>query len=60
MNWKKVSAAALGGLALAIRLDYHAWKQNPTLKFDWYAALPRYIQGAFLGALTAIGLMASE
>lgn len=52
--------AALGGLAVAVRLDYHAWKQNPTLKFDWYAALPRYIQGTFLGAATAMGLMAYD
>ena len=56
-NWKAIIGAAITGFLVAARLDYHAYMQAPPgTPFDFKKAVPRWLEGAFLGALAAIGI----
>ena len=56
----KALAGAASGLLAAVAVDVHAWRQFPDEPFAWDLALPRWIAGAALGAIAALGVQVPE
>lgn len=60
MNWKAILAGAVSGAISAAGTDFGAfrsWKSfQDAARYDWPTAIFRWVQGAILGALGALGL----
>jgi len=61
MNTKQILLIALSvgvGLVSAVQTDMSSYKRakrsDPTAKFDWGVAVPRWIKGALTGAIGAV------
>lgn len=63
IDYRKVLVGMAGGVVLAARLDLHAFnfarEKDPSAKFDFKKAVPRWIEGALGGAIVAMGWQAS-
>lgn len=55
MTVKKIIAGAVSGLLAAFVVDINSWSKSDGV-FDWTLAIKRWVSGAVVGAVGALGI----